>query len=131
MVSKRKGRRNLLVSIVDDDDSLRTSIRRLIQSFGFKALTFESARQFLTSKHAHSSECLILDVDMPDINGFELAEQLLSGSRKFHIILQSGNTTEADFQRAKALGVALLQKPVDAETLLRTLNRLCRLIREQ
>jgi FixJ family two-component response regulator len=116
---------NLVISIVADDASFRTSMGRLVHSLGFKVLPFESARQFLASKESRSSACLIHDVHMPDIDGFQLAKQLLSRSHKLPIILQSGNATEADFQRAKTLGAPLLQKPVDAEKLLRTLKRVC------
>ncbi len=101
-------------------------MRRLVQSFGFKALAFESAGQFLASSKSGSSACLILDVHMPDINGFQLAEEVLSRNRKLRIIFQSGNATESDFRRAKALGALLLQKPVDAEKLQSILKRLAR-----
>jgi len=126
MVLKRKSLEALVISVVDDDASFRTSVRRLLQSFGFKVRTFESARQFLTSKARYSSACLLLDLDLPDLKGFQVAEQLLSGSDKLPIVLLSGKTTEADFQRAKRLGVLLLQKPVNAELLRTTLKRLCR-----
>jgi len=126
MVLKRKSLEALVISVVDDDASFRTSVRRLLQSFGFKVRTFESARQFLTSKARYSSACLLLDLDLPDLKGFQVAEQLLSGSDKLPIVLVSGKTTEADFQRAKRLGVLLLQKPVNAELLRTTLKRLCR-----
>jgi len=126
MVLKRKSVEALVISVVDDDVSFRTSVRRLLQSFGFKVLTFESARQFLTSKTRYSSKCLLLDVDLPDLNGFQVAEQLLSGNHKLPLVLLSGKTTEGDFQRAKRLGVLFLQKPVNAEILRKTVKRLCR-----
>ncbi len=126
MVRRRTGSAKLVVSIVDDDAAFRNSMRRLVQSFGFKALAFESAGQFLASSKSGSSACLILDVHMPDINGFQLAEEVLSRNRKLRIIFQSGNATESDFRRAKALGALLLQKPVDAEKLQSILKRLAR-----
>jgi len=94
-------------------------------------MAFKSARQFLASKSARSSACLILDVHMPRIDGFEVTERLLLRNSKLPIILQSGNVTESDVQRAKALRVLLLQKPVHPEKLQNTLKRLCRHIRKK
>ena len=116
---------NPLISIIDDERSFRHSMRRLVQSFGFNARVFGSARQFFSSKDARSSVCLIVDLHMPEINGFELAERVFRG-HKLPVVLLSGDATESDFHRATALGAILLQKPVDAGTLQRWLKRLCR-----
>ena len=113
-----------IVMIVDDDNSTRKSVRRLMKSFGIAVETFASAEEFLGSDRLDKTSCLILDVHMPDINGFQLAEEVLSRNRKLPIIFQSGNATESDFRRAKALGALLLQKPVNAERLRSILKRL-------
>ncbi len=124
MIRRRKRIENPLISIIDDDRSFRHSLRRLVQSFGFNARAFESARQFFSSKTARSSVCLIVDLHMPEIDGFELVERVFRGP-KLPVVLLSGDATESDFHRAKALGAVLLQKPVDAGILQRWLKRLC------
>ena len=63
---------DMLVSIVDDDISVRRSTRRLLRSSGFRAEAFASAEEFLDSKSAGETACLILDLRMPGMNGLEL-----------------------------------------------------------
>jgi len=131
VIRPRKGAEILMVTIVDDHASFRNSMRRLVESFGYRTMAFKSARQFLASKSARSSACLILDVHMPRIDGFEVTERLLLRNSKLPIVLQSGNVTDSDIERARALGALLLQKPVHAEKLRRTLERLCHRIRKK
>jgi len=69
-----------LISIVDDDDSLRNSLDNLIRSVGFRAQGFASADAFLSSKQMHDTACLILDVRMPGMDGFELQGQMLASN---------------------------------------------------
>jgi len=131
MGQTHKGAGNMVIVIVDDDGSFRNSIRRLVQSFGYGTMAFKPARQFLASRSSCSCACVILDVHMPHIDGFQVAEQVLLRNCKLPIILQSGNVTESDIQRAQALRVLLLQKPVHPEKLQNTLKRLCRHIRKK
>ena len=65
-----------LISVVDDDEAIRRTTTLLIESFGFRATAFESAESFLKSGQLHDTSCLILDVQMPDMNGFELQSEL-------------------------------------------------------
>ena len=65
-----------LISIVDDDDSLRNSLNNLIRSVGFRAQGFPSAEAFLNSSELHDTACLILDVRMPGMSGLDLQRQL-------------------------------------------------------
>jgi Response regulator len=65
-----------LISVVDDDDSVRESLSGLIRSVGFGALVFASAEEFLNSNHLSDTDCLILDVRMPGMNGLELQRRL-------------------------------------------------------
>ena len=65
-----------LISIVDDDDSVRESLSGLIRSVGFGALVFASAEEFLNSNHLSDTDCLILDVRMPGMNGLDLQRRL-------------------------------------------------------
>ena len=65
-----------LISIVDDDDSLRNSLNNLIRSVGFGVQGFSSAEAFLNSNQLHDTACLILDVRMPGMSGLDLQRQL-------------------------------------------------------
>ena len=68
-----------LISIVDDDDSLRNSLNNLIRSVGFRVQGFSSAEAFLKSNQLHDTACLILDVRMPGMSGLDLQRQLAGG----------------------------------------------------
>ena len=74
-----------LISIVDDDESVRRTTTLLIESFGFRAAAFESAETFLRSGHLHDTSCLIVDVQMPGMNGLQLQSHLAAvGLRHSH-----------------------------------------------
>src|SRR5260370_201609 len=65
-----------LISVVDDDESIRRTTTLLIESFGFQAAAFESADGFLKSGQPHDTSCLIVDVQMPGMNGLQLQSRL-------------------------------------------------------
>ena len=108
-----------LISIVDDDDSLRNSLDNLIRSVGFHAQGFSSAEAFLNSNQVHDTACLILDVRLPGMNGLELQRQIVAANWKVPIIFI---TSHADGDaRARALeagAVDYLFKPFREEQLL-------------
>ena len=112
-----------LISIVDDDDSMRSSLDNLIRSVGFRAQAFSSAEAFLSSNQAHDTSCLILDVRMPGMSGLELQHQLAVTHCRIPIILITSH--EDDDARARALGagaVAFLYKPFREEALLKAID---------
>jgi FixJ family two-component response regulator len=101
-----------LVSIVDDDVSLRNSLANLIRSGGFRSQGFASAEAFLASDDARESACLILDVRMPGMNGLELQRRLVAADWKIPIIFITSHADGAARARALAEGaVAFLDKP--------------------
>ena len=69
--------------MVDDDESIRRTTTLLIESFGFRAAAFASAESFLKSGQLHDTSCLILDVRMPGMNGFELQSKLAAAGYAF------------------------------------------------
>src|SRR5881396_435385 len=75
---------DIIVSIVDDDASVRRSTRRLLRSSGFRAEAFASAEEFLDSKSAGETACLILDLRMPGMNGLELHRRLSQSGNPVH-----------------------------------------------
>lgn len=108
-----------LVCIVDDDPSVRRALGRLIRSFGFDVALFGSGRECLHESAIDRAACLVLDVSMPDMDGFELHLQLQSNGRSVPTVFVSAHDDERYRQQARAVGgIAFLSKPCD-ESLLR------------
>jgi FixJ family two-component response regulator len=117
-----KARRNL-ISLVDDDESIRTAITLLIQSFGFQAAAFESAESFLKSGQLHETSCLIVDVQMPGMNGLQLQRYLAASGYRLHIIfITAYDNKESREQALQAGAVAFLSKPFNDGLLLETIH---------
>jgi FixJ family two-component response regulator len=112
-----------LVAIVEDDRFFRESMRRLMRSRGYRAETFPSPADFLSSPHLSETACLIADVQMPAMTGPELYRHLIASGHRIPTILV---TAYADDQiRARALKdgvVCYLSKPVDEKLLLKCLH---------
>jgi FixJ family two-component response regulator len=107
------------ISVVDDDDSIRESLRGLIRSIGFSANIFASAEEFLRSDHLHNTDCLILDVRMPGMNGLELQRHLTVSRQEIPVIFITAHGDEE--ARSRALGegaIAYLFKPFSEDALL-------------
>jgi FixJ family two-component response regulator len=112
-----------LISIVDDDDSLRNSLNNLIRSVGFRAQGFSSAEAFLNSNQVPDTACLILDVRMPGMNGLELQRQLVAANCRIPIVfITSHGDDDARAQALKAGAVDFLYKPFREETLLKAID---------
>ncbi|PYV63962.1 MAG: two-component system response regulator [Acidobacteria bacterium] len=117
-----RARRNL-ISLVDDDESIRRTTTLLIQSFGFQAAAFESAERFLQSSQLHETSCLIVDVQMPGMNGLQLQRHLAaSGYRIPVIFITAYDNKESRLQAMEAGAVAFLSKPFNDELLLETIR---------
>lgn len=108
------------IYLVDDDNSLRTAIRRLLRSAGYSIETFHSARSFLDSVPLHDAQgVLLLDLRMPEMDGFELQEKLNELHSSLKIIIITADVKEGDRDRALRSGaVGFLQKPFHDESLL-------------
>ena len=110
---------DIVVSIVDDDASVRRSTRRLLLSSGFRAEAFASAEEFLESKSAAKTACLILDLRMPGMNGLELQRRLNQNGDPVPVIFLSAHASEEDERSALRAGaVQFLRKPTSKEALL-------------
>jgi len=108
-----------LISVVDDDESMREAIRGLMKSLGYTAEAFASAEEFLNSRKASRTSCLIADVQMPGMTGVELYRHLLASGQTIPTILITAYPD--DSVRARALGdglVCYLSKPFDENDLL-------------
>ena len=108
-----------VISIVDDDASLRTAIARLLRSMGCAAHAFPSAREFLRSPRLSDTACLIADVEMPDMSGIKLQEYLIANGHTTPMIFITAFPEERIRDQAmKAGAIAFLTKPFDESRLL-------------
>lgn len=108
-----------VVSIVDDDESVREAMTDLMKSLGFPAEAFDSAEAFLGSSRRHDTGCLIADVQMPRMTGLELHRRLVASGRPIPTILITAYPDERGRARALAAGViCYLTKPFDEDGLI-------------
>jgi FixJ family two-component response regulator len=117
-----------LISIVDDDALARDGIRELVESLGYRAITFISAENFLNSRMIAKTKCLITDFQMPGLNGLDLQEALRSQGYQTPVILITAYPNEN--HRARALdngAVGFLCKPFNDEALIECLTAAIRL----
>jgi FixJ family two-component response regulator len=123
MDAKNKTVGEPLVSIVDDDVSVRRSTRRLLLSSGLRAEAFASADDFLQSGRVAETACLLLDVRMPGMDGLELQRRLAETGRVIPIVFLSASASEEEERRALRAGAAnFLRKPVSKEALLHAIR---------
>lgn len=112
-----------LVSVVDDDESIRESLPDLLGEFGFAARTFSSAEAFLTSDYVEETRCLILDIAMPGMTGLDLQEELTRRGREIPIIFITAKRDETIRARVLERGaVKFLYKPFSDTALLDALK---------
>ena len=113
------------VSVVDDDESVREGLSRLLSSVGFAVNTFASAEEYLSSDQPRSSDCLLLDVRMPGMGGIELARQLLANHSEIPVVFITAYEEEiAPGQALDGHARTVLIKPFSEEALLNTINNM-------
>ena len=112
-------KRKLLISIVDDDESVREAAKGLMKSLGYAAETFPSAEDFLQSQQAPRTACLIADVNMPGMSGLDLHRHLSTSGKRIPTILITAYPDNGVRDRALNAGViCYLSKPFDEGDLL-------------
>ena len=108
-----------LISIVDDDESMREAIKGLMRSFGYKVEAVASAQEFLGSRHLRRTSCLIADMQMPGMTGLELYQRLLIGGKRVPTILITAYPDAGVREHALSTGVVgYLSKPFEEDDLL-------------
>lgn len=113
-----------IISVVDDDASMRTATARLLKSFGFSAHAFASAQEFLLSPRSMETSCLIADVEMPGMNGVELQEHLIAHGHSTPMIFITAFPEDRIRERVMRAGaVDFLSKPFDEPRLLECVER--------
>ena len=115
--------RLLVISIIDDDASVRAATDNLLRSLGYTVYTFASAEEFLRSAHFNETSCVIADVQMPAMSGVDLQERLLTQGHPVPFIFITAFPEEAIRARARNAGaICFLTKPFDRLTLIKCLD---------
>jgi FixJ family two-component response regulator len=114
----------LLISIVDDDASMREALVGLVRSLGYEVRDFASAEDFLACNDLEKFACAITDVQMPGMNGFELKRELSSRLDSLPVIMITARAEPGIQEKAMSSGATcFLRKPFEAETLANCLQR--------
>jgi FixJ family two-component response regulator len=115
--------KRLLISVVDDDQSIRESLPDLLREFGFAAKAFSAGEEFLASDELAQTSCLILDVAMPGMTGPDLQHELAIRQQRIPIIFITAQRDETIRPRLLELGaVECLLKPFSEPDLLEAIN---------
>jgi FixJ family two-component response regulator len=113
-----------IISIIDDDDSMRCAIKSLVTSLGLRVHTFRSAEEFLQSPRVDDTSCLITDLQMPGLSGIELQSLLVEQARHMPIILVTAFPEERMRNRAMQAGaLGFLSKPFESQTLIKLIDK--------
>jgi len=114
----------VLISIVDDDASVREGLSRLLSSVGFRVNTFASAEAYLSSEQPRRADCLILDVRMPGRSGIELQRQLIANHSEIPVVFITAHEEQSiHVQTLEGYARAVLIKPFSEEALLNAIDK--------
>mgnify|MGYP001186287507 CR=1 FL=1 len=126
-IEESKEKKAPLIVVVDDDESMREALQSLLKSIGMCTAIFASAEDFLSSDKLYESDCLILDVRMPGMNGWELQQKLVAENRGIPIIFISAYSEADEKNRAITAGaIDFLVKPFSEEELLDAVGAACK-----
>ncbi len=113
----------MTVLVVDDDESVRKAMKRLLVSNGYQVFTFESAEEFLLSCFVWGKVCLLLDICLPGISGLDLYAKLASlGVKRPVIFMTAHDNAQWPAMAEEMKAIAFLRKPFDAESLLNAIE---------
>lgn len=122
------GRRAPTIFIVDDDEAVRGALRMLVMSFGWSASAYESGQAFFHALRRVTPDCILLDLDMPGMNGAEVQESLRAQGIEIPVIIITGQKNPQLLARARAAGaLGMLSKPFQDEELKRLIEHAIRL----
>jgi FixJ family two-component response regulator len=113
-----------IVAIIDDDPGMRKAVTRVLSAFGYVTYIFHSAEAFLSVAATSKAKCLVIDIQLGDVSGLELAGELADAGFKFPIIFMTAADDETIRSQAEQLGcVAYLRKPFGADLLIEAIVR--------
>ena len=108
-----------LLALVEDDEDVRVALTRLVSSAGFAVETFASGGEFLRSVEHHEPDCVVLDLHMPEMSGFDVQGALACGHPAVPVVVMTGHDTPESRSRAVQMGAKVyLRKPFNDEALL-------------
>jgi FixJ family two-component response regulator len=108
-----------LIAVVDDEEPIRKALGRLIRSAGMDVETYPSGAELLESFSARRPDCIVLDLHMPIVNGFEVQTRIAASGKRVPVIIITGHDSDETRDRALlGMPVAYLRKPVDDQALL-------------
>lgn len=115
---------NPLISVVEDDESLRQAMVGLVRSLGYRVASYPCAEDFLAADAGERSDCVVTDIQMPGLSGIDLKLRLVASGVATPVIMVTARADPALHERALASGAAcLLRKPFTAEALIECLDR--------
>jgi FixJ family two-component response regulator len=110
------------VYVIDDDESIRRALGRLLRSVDLDVEAFPSAEEFLSSPRQEQNACLLIDIRMPGLTGFDLQQRLVSQGTRIPVIVISATDDVQTREKARELGaLVFFRKPVDDQALLDTI----------
>jgi FixJ family two-component response regulator len=112
------------IAVIDDDASVRRALGRLLRSAGFVVETFATARDFLDTGHWAQTACLVLDIHLPGMSGFELQEYLAVSGASIPIVFITAHDDASTHERViRARPIGFLRKPFDQDILIEAIRR--------
>lgn len=107
-----------VVAVLDDEAEMRKALRRLLTCHGFRVQELERAEDFLAASESNLPDCLLLDLQMPGLNGFQLLEILAARKVRMPVVVITAHDEPGTAEQVRALGAfAYLKKPIDREAL--------------
>jgi FixJ family two-component response regulator len=114
---------SIRIALVDDDDSVRTALGRLLSALCFDVTTYGSAHEFITSLKSGPPDCLVADLHMPGITGLELLRHLMRVGIKIPTIVVTAHDEPGIRERCLSAGAsAVLLKPIESSSLISAIN---------
>jgi FixJ family two-component response regulator len=104
-------KRGSLIAVVDDDADVLKSLGRLLRSLGYAVLGFSSGKTYLTAMDQHKPECVVLDMQMPEMSGFEVQAEIARRNPALPVIFITAHDDPTTHEAARRLGLPLLLKP--------------------
>jgi FixJ family two-component response regulator len=112
----------LMIGVVEDDPSFRRALRRLLSAAGFNVVAFASAEEFLASESAGATACLVLDIHLGGMSGFDLQERLATAGVPIPTVFITAHDDPVTRERARS-GLAYLRKPFREDALIRAIQQ--------
>lgn len=116
--------RHVLIAVLDDESKMRSALRRLLQTHGFTVELFKTGEEFLESVQDHCPDCLLLDLHMPQMNGFDVLDRIHARHIPTRPIIITGHDEPGNSERSICLGAFdYLLKPLDDSALVNAINK--------